>query len=378
VIIPLGAATYGLAAMFTAMWISALVIAALSWPINILPRMRRFIAQPAVIGTFLVLVAITIGNSIFAQIVGAAGSKHYASGGNYIIAAIPFIAALVFTVLFPKSRWRPVVLIGGAAVAILVAGGFGQTNFQPVTGAAWFRVPTFQPFGFEFSIGAILLVFAGFFVNLFEGIGVYKVFAEDIGGQTITDRRVGGGLFTEGIGSAIGGLFGGMGATTYAQNMGSIAVTRVGTRYQVTAAGVLLVLMAFCGKFEVAVASLPGPVIGGLLFTTVALLLMQGLRTVGTALTTGVHIYAIGGGVLLGTGLMSVPPAVFAKAPTVLRPFVSSPLIVGLFMAVLILIVFGWVDRRDRNRVEGADQRRVVDSLGDEEAGVKGSIPGDE
>lgn len=356
-IVPIGAVSYGIDSMFTAMWISALLVAALSWPLNVLPKMRRFISQPAIYGTFLVLVSATIGNAIFGQIVGHPGSKFYASGYNYLIAFTPFVVALLFTVLIPGSRWRPVVLLAGGCTSLLLAAGFGQTNFHATASANWFSVPDFQPFGFNFNFGAVLLVFGGYFINLFEGIGTYKVFIEDIAGQEMTDKRVGGGLLTEGVGSAVAGLFGGLGTTTYTQNIGSIAVTRVGTRFQVTAAGVILLLVAFCGKLQVAVATLPGPVLGGLLFTTVSLMLMQGIKSLGEAPFNGANLYAIGGGVLAGTGLMSVSPDIYKSVPSMLRPFVSSPLIVGLAMATLIMILFSRVPSLRSTKTPGKGPR---------------------
>lgn len=352
-LVPLGAVSYGLDAMWTAMWIGGLLIALLSWPIKLLPRMRHFIAQPAVYGVFLVLVAFAIAQALFTQITGPQGSKFYGANANYLIAVIPFAVAFLMTTFLPRSKWRTIILLLGGALSVAVAAAFGQADFSSVGDAPWFRVPHFMPFGFHFRIEAVLLVFACYFINLFEGIGVYKVFTEDIAGQKLTDDRVAGGIFTEGLGSAIGGVFGGMGATTYAQNLGSIAVTRVGTRFQVTAAGCILVFAAFLGKFGTAMASLPGPVVGGLLFTTVALLLMQGLRVAASVSDHPSGLYAVGAGILVGAGWQTIPATVFQGVPNTAKPFVTSPLIVGLVVAVVIYFFFGFLRERNQEISEG-------------------------
>jgi xanthine/uracil permease len=352
-VIPLGAATYGLDAIFTAMWVGGLIVAVLSWPIRIFPKMRHFVSQPAVYGTFFVLVSIVIGQEVIGQIVGTADSPHFGSGINYLIAVVPFIAALFFVVMIPRSKWRPVVLLGSAVVAVLISGGADQTDFSSVSDADWLVFPEFMPFGFELSFGAIALVFGAYFINMFESIGLYKVFAVDVAGEELTENRVAGGLVCEGLGGTVGGLFGGLGGITYSQNMGSIAITRIGTRFQVTAAGVILVLMAFVGKFEAAVASLPGPVVGGLLFATVALLLMQGVISLGEVPRTGLNLYAVGGGLMLGGAWFGMPDGALDDLPQSLAPFLGSPLIVGLGLTVLVLLVFGWTRGA---KASGADQ----------------------
>lgn len=353
-VIPLGAATYGLDAIFTAMWVCGLIVAFLSWPIRLFPKMRHFVSQPAVYGTFFVLVSIVIAQTIIGQVVGTPDSPHFASGLNYLIAVIPFIAALLFVVIMPKSRWRPVVLLGSAVLAVLISGGAGQTDFSSVSDAHWFVFPEFMPFGFKLSFGAMALIFGAYFINIFESIGLYKVFAVDVAGEELTENRVAGGLVCEGLGGTVGGIFGGLGGITYSQNMGSIAITRIGTRFQVTAAGVILVIMAFVGKFEAVVASLPGPVVGGLLFATVALLLMQGVISLGEVPTTGLNLYAVGGGLMLGAAWFGMPDGALAGLPKGLAPFLGSPLIVGLGMTVLILLAFGW---RRSDKAHAEDKR---------------------
>jgi xanthine/uracil permease len=345
-----GAAVYGPAAMWTGMWISALVVALLSWPLNVLPRMRGFITRAPVYGTFLILVSMVIGQAIFQQIAGQPGTPHHNALLNYVIAALPMLVAIAISVFLPSSVWRLLALLIGAALAIAIATLSGYGDYGPVGDASWFRLPSPLPFGFDFKIQAVLLVFIGYFVNLFESIGTFKVFCEDIAGEQLTKRKASAGVFIEGAGSFVAALFGGMGTTTYTQNIGSIVVTRIGSRFTVTGAGVILVAMAFIGKLGAAVASLPGPVIGGLLLATVAMMLMQGVRVVGTMRPSPASLYAVGAGVLVAVGILTSPPQTFVGIPLVWRPFVDNALVVGLAVSVVIFGAFEIAARAGRRR----------------------------
>lgn len=348
-----GAVVYGPAAMWTGMWISAAVVAVLSWPLNVLPRMRGFITRAPVYGTFLILVSMVIGQAIFQQIAGQQGTSHYNSLLNYVIAALPMLAAVAISVFLPSSVWRLLALLVGAGLAIAVATVSGYGDYGPVADAAWFRLPSPLPFGFDFKIQAVLLVFIGYFVNLFESIGTFKVFCEDIAGEKLTSRKASAGVFVEGAGSLVAALFGGMGTTTYTQNIGSIVVTRIGSRFTMTGAGVILVAMAFIGKLGTVVASLPGPVIGGLLLATVAMMLMQGIRVVGTMRPSPASLYAVGTGVLVAIGIITAPAETFAGVPVVWRPFVDNALVVGLTASVVIFGGFEIAGRIGRRRSAG-------------------------
>jgi xanthine/uracil permease len=336
-ILSASAGIFGLAETWTAMWVAGLLIGLLAFPIRLLQRLRPLCVQPIVYGTFLVLVSMSIAGAIFGQIFGQPGKPHYASGLNVLIAALPPLAALAFLVIAPRSSWRRGALILGALLALGVAALAGRTDFTVVGNTPWLRPVSLAPFGVAFNFWAILMVFIGYFVNLFESIGTFQYFCRNIGGRELSDDRLTAGIFIEGVGSAIGGAFGGAGTTTYTQNIGSILITGVASRFTFTASGIVLVLASFVAKLGALMASLPKPMVGGLLLATVAMMLMQGVRVLG-----------------------ALPPTAYQGLPREVQPFLSSPLIVGLAVAVLVYLVFAPWSRREEAALSGAQAPESV------------------
>lgn len=343
------AAGYGLPAAWTAMFVAGLIVAALAWPLRLWSRLRPVFAAAPVYGTFLVLVSLVIGGVLMGDIVGKPGGPGFGGGLDFVLAALPLLAALVLMLVVPRSIWRYSSILIGAIAAVLIAAVFGRVDFASVGGASWLGVPRLLPFGFQLNGAAILIVFVGYFANLFEVVGTYVLVGEVIGGQRMEAARIDGGILTESLGSAIAGLFGGCGTITYMQNTGALALTGVGSRFVFAASGVILLILGFVPKVGAIAADLPAPVVGGLLLATVAMLFMQGVRVLGRMPSTNLNLMSAGVGILVGASWTAVPAPFFALLPAWAKPFLTSGLIVGLFVSVVLYVVFGPLLHLDRS-----------------------------
>jgi xanthine/uracil permease len=119
-------------------------------------------------------------------------------------------------------------------------------------------------FGFEFDLGATLVMLLAFIADLGQVIGSYMIVGEAIGKQEVTSRRVNGGVLVESVGSFISSALGGLPTVTYNQNIGALIVTGMGSRYVFATAGAILIILGLCPKVGAVIASIPAPVVGGL------------------------------------------------------------------------------------------------------------------
>jgi xanthine/uracil permease len=243
-------------------------------------------------------------------------------------------------------------------VGIGVGGAFGLVDWSLVAERAWLAWPAFFPyggpgFGWEFAWAAVLAVLAGYFGSMVESLGDYAATAA-VAGSPYTVRHMNRGIFAEGLGSALAACFGGLPCTSYTQNVGIIAATRVASRVVVQVAAVVLLLYGLSPKFGALLVAMPRPVLGGVFILVCGMIAVSGIRllaaaapTLGNSVVAGTTlIVAIGLPVHarygLGTGwLEALPP--FAGL-VVTNPVVLAVLLgVGLH-AALNLVAGGGVD----------------------------------
>ena len=161
------------------------------------------------------------------------------------------------------------VLIGYAAAAIM-----GLIDFTPVAEAAWIGLPTFHLPQVNFSV--LLMFLPVVLVLVAENIGHVKSVATMTGKNL--DKYMGRALLSDGIGTTIAGFGGGSGTTTYAENIGVMAATRVYSTaaYWVAAFGALT--LSLCPKFGAAIFLLPSGVLGGVTIILYGMIGMLGVR----------------------------------------------------------------------------------------------------
>ncbi|MFL4990266.1 MAG: solute carrier family 23 protein [Microvirga sp.] len=182
------------------------------------------------------------------------------------IALATVVAVGLVAVYAPGTLRRLPVLIGGAAgylIYYICANvlGLGQPiDFARIGQAAWFGLPTFQ--SPVFDARAISLIAPVAIILVAENLGHIKAIGAMTGRNL--DPYLGRAFMGDGLATMLSGSAGGTGMTTYAENMGVMAVTRIySTLVFIIAAGFAL-LLGLSPKFGAFIGTIPGPVLGGL------------------------------------------------------------------------------------------------------------------
>lgn len=190
------------------------------------------------------------------------------------IAAITLLSAVAFSSYF-KGFAKTIPVLLGIIVGFVVAIPFGLVDFKPVAEAAWIGLPklTFP----TFDLGAILIVAPVALVVVVEHIGHLLVINE-ITGKDFTPMLPQS-LFGDGLATALSGAVGGTPSTTYAENIGVMAVTKVYATQLFWYAGAFAFLIGgFVPKLGAAISSIPTPVMGGISLLLFGLIASSGLR----------------------------------------------------------------------------------------------------
>lgn len=202
-------------------------------------------------------------------IASASGTGPATPDGNQLsrwIAILTFAAVGLVAVYAPGMTRRLPILIGGALAYIaylILTNGFGlgaPIDFSGVANAPWFGWPHFT--APVFSASAMTLIAPVVVILVAENLGHIKAIGAMTGRNL--DPYLGRAFIGDGLATMFSGAFGGTGMTTYAENMGVMAVTRIFSTLVFLVAAAVAILLGFSPKFGALIQTIPGPVIGGL------------------------------------------------------------------------------------------------------------------
>lgn len=327
---------FGLATVFGACLIAAVVEIGIGLSYG---RVDRFV-PPLVGGIVVMLIGLTL---IPVGIDHAAGSP--GSPGSFVtlgLGALVFFLALVLNQCFDG-----VLRIGSVFVSILVgyvvAILMGVVDFSPVAQARWIGVPVPLKHGVAFEPSAIITVGFLYAVAGTETIG------DVTGTVAVMDRQptkaeLRGGLFADGVMSAVGAVFGAFPNTSFSQNVGVITITRVLSRHVVAIGGLILLIAGFVPKIGALGTTIPDPVLGsGALFVFVMIFYSGvGIIKRSVEFTRWNTLILV---VSVALGLALEHPAAIGGLPVLIQPFLNSGLIAGSISALVLTFVTPDEDR---------------------------------
>ena len=188
-------------------------------------------------------------------------------------ALVTLVAVLVISVLFKGLLGRLNILLG-VIVGYIYACFRGQVDFSAVNEAAWIGLPKFHLPQADFSILPMFIPVV--LVLIAENVGHVKSVAQMTGRDY--DDKMGTALFADGLGTAIAGFGGGSGTTTYGENIGVMASTKVYSTAAYWFASGFALLLSLCPKFGAIINTIPAGVLGGVTTLLYGMIGMMGVR----------------------------------------------------------------------------------------------------
>ncbi|MGV8907257.1 MAG: uracil permease [Acetobacterium sp.] len=199
---------------------------------------------------------------------------------NVIVFLVTLGFAVFGSVLFRKFLSVIPILIAIIAgyVTALLTGVIGPANFQTVADAPWLSLPNFQfP---QFNLEAIIIILPVLLVIASEHIGHQIVTSKVIGRDLLKDPGLHRSLFADSFSTMISGFIGSVPTTTYGENIGVMAVTKVYSVRVIAGAAIFSIICSFVGKFSMLISTIPGPVIGGISFLLYGMIGAAGIRII--------------------------------------------------------------------------------------------------
>jgi putative pyrimidine permease RutG len=238
----------------------------------------EYLMPPAVTGVVVAVIGLNLAPVAISEASG--GSLTNPNGFDIVMALVTILAVAAVAVYAPGPLRRLPILLGGVIgylIYLIFANGFnlGQPiNFTNLGNAAWiglpnFTTPSFQP-------GAMTLIAPVAIILVAENLGHIKAVGAMTGRNL--DKYLGRAFLGDGVATIISASGGGTGLTTYAENIGVMAVTRIYSTVIFIIAAVVAILLGFCPKFGALIATIPLGVLGGLAIVLFGLIAATGGR----------------------------------------------------------------------------------------------------
>ena len=246
------------------------------WLLRLLP--------PIVVGPVIMVIGLGLASVAIGMATNTAGGGPY-SLGHFVLALFTLSCVLAFSIVL-RGFFTVVPILLGIICGYLVGLVLGFVDFGPVAGAPLFAVPDFVALfsGLTAATGGIpwevlpLLVPVAI-VTIAEHIGDQVVVSRVVGRNFLVKPGLQRSLLGDGLATMLASLLGGPPNTTYGENIGVLAITRIFSVWVVAGAAVLAVLLGFVGSVAAFIGSIPMAVMGGVAIALFGVIAASGLRT---------------------------------------------------------------------------------------------------
>ena len=231
---------------------------------------------PAAMGPIVALIGLELAGSA-ASNGGLILSDTYTSiNPKFVIVFLVTLGVAVFGQVIFRGFAAAIAILIAIIVGYVLSLAMGLVDFTAVGETSLFAMPNFMfP---KFNASAIMIIIPASLVVISEHIGHQVVTSEIVGRDLLKDPGLHRSLISDGISTTLSGLCGSVPTTTYGENIGVMAITKVYSVWVIGGAAVFSMLLAFIGKASALIQTIPAPVMGGVSFLLYGMIAASGLR----------------------------------------------------------------------------------------------------
>lgn len=293
------------------------------------------LATPNVVGVILMLISFTLLPHLARTMMGM--DALHPEGRPLIF----YLSMLLVMVMAMLSHWltgflKTIALLFGMVLGTLVFSFLTTSGWDSLLHAGWFDMPSpWMPGTPIFYWPAVIALAASYIAVVVNSIGSLNGIAAITDADRLS-RGTARGVFLNGLGGAVCGLFGTVGPATYSMSPGVVLANRVASRYATAYCGMLFVVAAFVPKVAALLAAVPAPVVGAALCVAMGAQVGAALAIVASRGLTSRDYYVVGLPVVFGTLVALLPESFLIEMSPGLRVFLGNGLIVGIALVLLL------------------------------------------
>jgi xanthine permease len=307
-----------------------------------------------VTGSVVTMIGLSLINVGATSIGGGSGAKDFGSIPNLLLAVFVMVVVLISN-KFLKGFFQAISVLNGIILGTIVAAFMGKVDFSLVARAKW--ISLVHPFNFgipKFDLGSIIMMSFVMLTVMIESTGTFLGIGK-VCEKEITEKDIVRGLRAEGIATLLGGIFNSFPYTTFNQNLGLLALSKVKSRFVVVASGIILVTLGLIPKFAALATIIPQPVIGGattIMFAMVAVAGIQMLSAVDFNKNSNMLVVACSIGI--GLGITAVPN-LLDQTPAIFKSIFGSGIVSASVVAVILNAFLNYGDTESHSTIKVSD-----------------------
>ena len=304
--------------------------------LGLLAKYWRKIISPIVAAS----VVTAIGFSLFtvgARSFGGGYTEDFGSAENLILGTITLLVCLSWNCL-AKGYLKQLSVLAGLIVGYVVAIFMGKVDLSIIFADGFIALPKLLPYMPEFNIGAIVSVCIIYLVSAAETIGDTTAMVSSGLNREITDKEISGSLACDGYSSTISSLFGCPPVTSFSQNVGLIAMTKVVNRFTIMTGAICMILAGLLPPVGNFFASLPESVLGGCTIMMFGTILTSGMQMVAKAGFTQRNVTIAALSLSIGIGFTTASEiGLWHIFPEMIQNVFATNVVAVVFVAAIIL-----------------------------------------
>lgn len=273
-----------------------------------------------------------VGANSFA---GGSGAADFGSLENWILGTVTLTCCICFSFL-TRGHTKQLSVLFGLIMGYIVALFMGKVDLSALDSVPLINIPQIFPYKPVFNINAIISVTMIFLVSATETIGDTCAMTSTALGREATDREISGSLACDGFVSSVSACFGCLPITSFSQNIGLLAMTRVINRYTIATAAWILIIAGLFPAVGTVLASLPEAVLGGCSIMMFGSILVSGLQMIGNCGYSQRNITIAALSLSIGIGFTQVP-AIFRIFPDIIYTIFAENCVAVVFLSATLL-----------------------------------------
>jgi len=273
-----------------------------------------------------------IGANSFA---GGQGAADFGSLNNWIVGSVTLLACLL-TQIFAKGFLRALSVLVGLIVGYVLSIFMGMIDLSALSQVDIVALPTFMPFKPEFHLDAILAIVCVFLVSATETIGDTSALCSGALGRNVHKKEMGASVACDGFVSSIAGMFGCTPITSFSQNVGLAAMSKVVNRFVIATGAIIMILGGLFPAVGTILTTIPQPVLGGCTIMMFGSILFAGFGMMAKSGFSQRNMIIVSLSLSIGLGFTQAT-GLFAIFPDIIQTVFAENCVAVVFLLAVLL-----------------------------------------
>lgn len=266
---------------------------------------------------------------------GGFGNPNFGDAPYIIVGTITLVSCIAYNI-FAKSFYKQLSVLFGLIVGYVVAYFMGMVNMSKLAEVKLIAIPQLMPFTMEFHPDAIFAFFLIFLVSATETIGDTSAMTAIGLRRDVKEKEISVSIVCDGLVSSLSSVFGCLPITSFSQNVGLIAMTKVVNRFAIMTGAVIMIMAGLFPALGVLLASLPEAVLGGCTLMMFGSIVVSGVQMIANCGYNTRNVTIASLALSIGIGFTQTP-AIFKIFPDLIKNVFAENCVAVVFIVAMVL-----------------------------------------